>query len=74
MDRSTSGAAVLAILLALYAMALALMHPSLLVLAILIAAVSVLICPSPPGHGLHRRRHDQPLAGASRPDPIAHSC
>jgi hypothetical protein len=48
MDRPTAGPAVLAILLALAAMALALMHPSLLVLAILIAVASVLICPSPP--------------------------
>jgi hypothetical protein len=39
---------VLAILLAMAALALALMHPGLLGLAILIAVASVLTCPSPP--------------------------
>ena len=48
MDRPTAGSTVLAILLALVALAVGLMHPSLLVLAILIAVASVLICPSPP--------------------------
>jgi hypothetical protein len=47
MDDSAARGA-LAILLAMAALALALMHPSLLVLAILIAVASVLICPSPP--------------------------
>jgi hypothetical protein len=48
MDRPTAGPAVLAILLALVAMALALMHPSLLGLALVIGVVSMLITPSPP--------------------------
>jgi hypothetical protein len=48
MDRPTAGPAVLAILLAVAAMALALMHPSLLVPAIVLAVVATLITPSPP--------------------------
>ena len=51
MDKPTAGPAgpaVLAILLALAALSLALTHPSLLALAIVIGVVSILICPSPP--------------------------
>jgi hypothetical protein len=47
MDRPTSGAAVLAILMPSVSW-LALMHPSLALLAIVIAVVAVLICLSPP--------------------------
>jgi hypothetical protein len=43
-----AGAAVLAILLALLALAVGLMHPSLWGLATVIAVASVLICPLPP--------------------------
>jgi hypothetical protein len=39
---------VLAILLAMAALALALMHPGLLGLAIVLAVVAILITPSPP--------------------------
>ncbi len=48
MDRPTAGFAALAILLALLALAVGLMHPGLLGLAIVLAVVAVLICPSPP--------------------------
>jgi hypothetical protein len=43
-----AGAAVLAILLALLALAVGLMHPSLLALAIALGVVAVLVSPSPP--------------------------
>jgi hypothetical protein len=48
MDRSTAGSAVLAILLALVALALGLMHPSLWWLSIALSVVAVLVSPSPP--------------------------
>jgi hypothetical protein len=48
MDRPDAGPAVLAILLALAALAVGLMHPSLQGLAIVIGVASILICPSPP--------------------------
>jgi hypothetical protein len=48
MDRSTAGSTVLAILLALVALALGLMHPSLWGLAIALGVVAVLVSPSPP--------------------------
>jgi uncharacterized membrane protein len=48
MDRSTAVSTVLAILLALVALALGLMHPSLLALAIVLGVVAVLVSPSPP--------------------------
>jgi hypothetical protein len=48
MDRLTAGFSVLSILLALLALAVALMHPTLWGLAIVIAVVAMLISPSPP--------------------------
>jgi hypothetical protein len=48
MDKPTAGSAALAILLALAALSLALTHPSLWGLAIVLGVVSMLICPSPP--------------------------
>jgi|688.fasta_scaffold408781_4 hypothetical protein len=48
MDRPTAGLAVLAILLALVAMAVGLMHPPLWGLAIVLGVVAVLGSPSPP--------------------------
>jgi hypothetical protein len=48
MDRPTAARGDLAILLAMAAMALALMHPGLLGLALVIGVVSMLITPSPP--------------------------
>jgi hypothetical protein len=48
MPHNTAGSAVLAILLALAALALGLMHPGLLTIAIVIGVVAVLICPLPP--------------------------
>jgi len=48
MDRLTAGSTVLAILLALVALALALMHPNFWGLAIVIGVASMLVTPSPP--------------------------
>jgi len=48
MDRPTAGSTVLAILLALVALALALTHPPLWGLAIVLSVVAVLVSPSPP--------------------------
>jgi hypothetical protein len=48
MDRSTAVSTVLAILLALVAVAMGLMHPSLWWLTIALSVVAVLVSPSPP--------------------------
>jgi hypothetical protein len=48
MGRLAAGSIVLATLLALAALAVGLMHPSLLGLAIVIGVGSILICPLPP--------------------------
>lgn len=48
MPRNAAARGALAILLAVVALAVGLMHPSFLGLAIVIGAVSMLITPSPP--------------------------
>jgi hypothetical protein len=48
MDKLTAGSTVLSILLALLALAVGLMHPTMWGLAIVIAVVAALVSPSPP--------------------------